>query len=64
MKNKKSRKPEGPRARRVRSTLKARGTDLQQRDSDEDPSHQREVVLQPLLKLGHAAFDVDVVLLF
>lgn len=39
------------------------GTDLQERNSDEDPSHQREVVLQPLLKLGHAAFNVDVVLL-
>lgn len=42
---------------------KVRGTDLQQRNADEDPRHQREVVLQPLLKLGHAAFNVDVVLL-
>lgn len=58
MRNKKSWKPEGP-----ESTTRLRGTDLQQRYADEDPRHQREVVLQPLLKLGHAAFNVDVVLL-
>jgi len=39
------------------------GTDLQQSDADEDAGHQREVVLQPLLKLRHAALHVDVVLL-
>lgn len=37
--------------------------DLQQCNSDEDPGHQGEVVLQPLLKLRHAALHVDVVLL-
>lgn len=37
--------------------------DLQQRHADKDPGHQGQVVLQPLLKLRHAALHVDVVLL-
>lgn len=37
---------------------------LQQRDSNEDPSHYRQVVLQPFLKLRHTAFDMNVCLLF
>lgn len=36
---------------------------LQQRHADEDPGHQRQVVLQPLLKLRNAALHVDGVLL-
>lgn len=38
-------------------------TSLQECDSDEDPGHQGEVVLQPLLELRDAALHVDVVLL-
>jgi hypothetical protein len=36
---------------------------LEEGDAHEDPSHNDKVVLQPLLKLAHAAFGVDGALL-